>query len=124
MENNSAYPDPTAQQRDNKKRLLIIGCCLIIGFTLILLTWRILASPEDSFQFGNIPTPTAVPGGENFSAFITIPPENIRREFKKTVKNIHWLSNTEVAYSYYDASQRQTYLAKTDGRKETILSGR
>lgn len=103
----------TEQFQSQKKVLFLIAflCVLLLVFLLFLF-------------ISNIKQPSTTPGK------IPIPTQSIDTPISPisstgldvAAKNIHWINNKDLIYSYYDTSSLQSKIVKTDGTSQTVLA--
>lgn len=100
------------------RKYLFIALSIILGIFLLLL---FLFSPiiqQRPLQPRTIPIPTnisspKIPYGSK-PVFVT----------GKTVRNIHWLNNSDVAFSFFDTTSKRIVIGKGNGVKNEILLNR
>ncbi len=99
-----------------RKKVLIIFLIVFFLFSVIGVILFSQKSKEESFSPSPAPSPT-----EYLSPPSTLPIKDYEQVLNKDVKDIHWINNQELGYTFFEVKRKKRVLAKTEGEKETIL---
>ena len=108
---NNTIPNPPSF-KEKKKVLILLGVVILL-FIMLVSSIFLLRRQDPLRESPIVPTPTPLEG-QSLRLPPTVAPQDIEKKLDRTVKNIHWLNDNELAYSYHDMIQRQTILAKTN----------
>lgn len=97
------------------KNIFLLVCILVV-IIICLLLFLYITIPSSKINQTTIPIPTRIEVPRNTSVTA-----QTKKALDKDVKNLHWLNNNELAYTFFDTQTKNNMLAKTNGTTETIL---